>query len=97
MLSRTLPRTALRYGARSATTESRQVSQGADVDSYCGFLACFLHHLLLADYFPQWAEALNKPLTETDPEIDDIMEHEKLRQRKSIVLIASEVSTRAGV
>ena len=39
----------------------------------------------------QWAEVLNKPLTETDPEIDDIMEHEKLRQRKSIVLIASEV------
>jgi glycine hydroxymethyltransferase len=39
----------------------------------------------------QWAQALNKPITETDPELDDIMEHEKLRQRKSIVLIASEV------
>ena len=41
----------------------------------------------------QWAEDLNKSITETDPVLDDIMEKEKLRQRKSIVLIASEVSS----
>jgi glycine hydroxymethyltransferase len=68
MLSRTLPRTALKFNARAATTESRQ-----------------------------WAQALNKPITETDPELDDIMEQEKLRQRKSIVLIASENYTSKAV
>ena len=31
--------------------------------------ACFRH---------QWAVALNKPLVETDPELFDIMEHEKV-------------------
>jgi len=39
----------------------------------------------------QWTAELNKSLEETDPELFDIVEHEKARQRDSIVLIASEV------
>ena len=45
---------------------------------------------------PQWAEGLNKPLSETDPEIFDIIEKEKQRQRNSLVLIASEVRAAAA-
>jgi len=33
---------------------------------------------------------LNQSLQETDPEIFDLIEHEKRRQRNSLVLIASE-------
>ena len=40
----------------------------------------------------QWVQTLNQPLSETDPELFDIMEREKLRQRQSVVLIASEVN-----
>ncbi|RYY88786.1 hypothetical protein EON63_01795 [archaeon] len=40
--------------------------------------------------FVQWAKALNKPLAETDPELYNIMDKEKERQRDSLVLIASE-------
>jgi hypothetical protein len=36
-------------------------------------------------------QTLNRRLVETDPELFDIIEKEKLRQRQSIVLIASEV------
>lgn len=42
----------------------------------------------------QWAEVLNAPLSETDPELFDIIEKEKKRQRDNIVLIASEVCRR---
>ncbi|CAM9946298.1 unnamed protein product, partial [Choristocarpus tenellus] len=45
----------------------------------------------------QWAIALNKPLSETDPELFDIIEHEKVRQRDSLVLIASENFTSSSV
>lgn len=40
--------------------------------------------------FLQWAQALNKPLSESDPELYDIINQEKIRQRDSLVLIASE-------
>lgn len=30
--------------------------------------------------YSQWAIALNKPLSETDPDLFDIMEHEKVRK-----------------
>jgi len=43
------------------------------------------------------AASLNAPLTQTDPELDDIMELEKQRQRNSIVLIASENFTSRAV
>ena len=42
-------------------------------------------------------EALNKPLSETDPEIADIIDKEKQRQRNSLVLIASENFTSQSV
>lgn len=45
----------------------------------------------------QWANALNKPLNETDPELFDIIEKEKERQRDSLVLIASENFTSKSV
>lgn len=45
----------------------------------------------------QWAAALNKPLSETDPEVFDIIEKEKRRQRDSLVLIASENFTSISV
>ena len=45
----------------------------------------------------QWAKALNKPLSETDPELWSIMEAEKIRQRDSLVLIASENFTSKSV
>lgn len=48
-------------------------------------------------YFPQWAKALNLPLNQTDPELWAIMENEKLRQRDSLVLIASENFTSKSV
>lgn len=38
----------------------------------------------------QWAQNLNKPLSETDPDVFNIIEAEKVRQRDSLVLIASE-------
>jgi glycine hydroxymethyltransferase len=41
--------------------------------------------------------ALNKPLTETDPELCDLIEQEKARQRNSLVLIASENFTSKAV
>ncbi|CAM9699486.1 unnamed protein product [Ectocarpus sp. 12 AP-2014] len=44
-----------------------------------------------------WALAMNKPLEETDPDLFDIMEHEKVRQRDSLVLIASENFTSKSV
>ena len=43
------------------------------------------------------AEALNAPLSATDPELWDIMEREKARQRDSLVLIASENFTSRSV
>ena len=39
----------------------------------------------------QWATQLNQPLEATDPELFDIIEKEKHRQRTNLVLIASEV------
>eukprot|EP00611_Tribonema_gayanum_P014032 TRINITY_DN252_c0_g1_i10.p1 TRINITY_DN252_c0_g1~~TRINITY_DN252_c0_g1_i10.p1 ORF type:complete len:500 (-),score=191.79 TRINITY_DN252_c0_g1_i10:592-2091(-) len=44
-----------------------------------------------------WATALNEPLSKTDPELFDIIEHEKQRQRDSLVLIASENFTSKAV
>lgn len=41
--------------------------------------------------------ALNSPLTEVDPELCDIIEHEKARQRNSLILIASENLTSKAV
>ncbi len=38
----------------------------------------------------QWAKNLNKPLSETDLDVFKIIEAEKVRQRDSLVLIASE-------
>jgi len=43
------------------------------------------------------AAALNKPLTETDPELAGMMELEKARQRSSLNLIASENFTSRSV
>lgn len=43
------------------------------------------------------ARSLNKPLIETDPELHAIMELEKIRQRDSLVLIASENFTSKSV
>lgn len=40
---------------------------------------------------------LNKHLTETDPELYDLIEQEKARQRSSLVLIASENFTSKSV
>lgn len=45
----------------------------------------------------QMAENLNKSLNETDPELFEIMELEKKRQRNSLVLIASENFTSKSV
>ena len=42
-------------------------------------------------------EMLNAPLAETDPELWDIMEHEKRRQKTSICLIPSENFTSKAV
>ena len=44
-----------------------------------------------------WAKALNKPLQETDAELYGIIEDEKVRQRDSLVLIASENFTSKSV
>jgi len=44
-----------------------------------------------------WAIELNKSLKETDPEIYDIIEHEKARQRDCLGLIASENLTSKSV
>jgi len=41
--------------------------------------------------------ALNTPLTEIDPELCSIIEHEKARQRNSLILIASENLTSKAV
>lgn len=40
----------------------------------------------------QWVSEMNAPLEKTDPELMDIIEREKQRQRTNLVLIASEVS-----
>ena len=37
-----------------------------------------------------WATALNAPLQQTDPDLFAVIEKEKVRQRESLVLIASE-------
>lgn len=44
-----------------------------------------------------WANELNKPLKETDPELFNIIENEKIRQRDSLNLIASENFTSKSV
>ncbi len=38
-----------------------------------------------------WVKTLNANLDETDPDLFDILEHEKRRQRDSVCLIPSEV------
>jgi hypothetical protein len=43
------------------------------------------------------AQALNRPLKEADPELVEILELEKQRQRNSLVLIASENFTSKAV
>lgn len=45
----------------------------------------------------EWAKALNSPLSATDPELYEIIENEKVRQRDSLVLIASENFTSKSV
>lgn len=45
----------------------------------------------------EWAKELNKTLLETDPELYEIIEQEKLRQRDSLILIASENLTSKSV
>lgn len=45
----------------------------------------------------QWATALNQHLEASDPELFDIIEKEKQRQRNCISLIASENFTSASV
>lgn len=45
----------------------------------------------------EWARALNLPLQQTDPELFSIIEKEKVRQRDSLVLIASENFTSRSV
>jgi len=40
----------------------------------------------------KWAKQLNASLKDTDPEMFDIIEHEKNRQYKGLQLIPSEVS-----
>jgi len=47
--------------------------------------------------FLQWAATLNASLAESDPELFDIIEKEKARQRDSLVLIASENFTSQAV
>lgn len=44
----------------------------------------------------QWVADLNRPLGEADPEVFDIIEHEKRRQRSTLALIASEVRAEGG-
>eukprot|EP00475_Leptophrys_vorax_P042798 TRINITY_DN8066_c0_g1_i1.p1 TRINITY_DN8066_c0_g1~~TRINITY_DN8066_c0_g1_i1.p1 ORF type:complete len:531 (+),score=29.57 TRINITY_DN8066_c0_g1_i1:84-1676(+) len=44
-----------------------------------------------------WPKVLNTPLAEIDPEIDDIIEHEKNRQWKGLELIPSENFTSRSV
>ena len=44
-----------------------------------------------------WSAALSAPLSQVDPELYDIMEREKQRQRNSLVLIASENFTSQAV
>ncbi|POM77220.1 Serine hydroxymethyltransferase, mitochondrial precursor, partial [Phytophthora palmivora] len=45
----------------------------------------------------QWAAAMNKPLAESDPQLFEIIEREKQRQRDCISLIASENCTSVAV
>ncbi|MCH1922040.1 hypothetical protein L9G15_21800, partial [Shewanella sp. A3A] len=44
-----------------------------------------------------WPKQLNAPLEEVDPEIADIIEHEKARQWKGLELIPSENFTSVSV
>ncbi|TFJ82049.1 hypothetical protein NSK_006715 [Nannochloropsis salina CCMP1776] len=44
-----------------------------------------------------WATSLNEPLKTTDPDLHAIIEQEKVRQRESLVLIASENFTSRSV
>lgn len=46
---------------------------------------------------PRWITKLNAPLSEIDPELSDIIEHEKNRQYKGLELIPSENFTSASV
>ncbi|TDH72532.1 hypothetical protein CCR75_000798 [Bremia lactucae] len=45
----------------------------------------------------RWSAAMNKPLSESDPQLFDIIEREKQRQRNCISLIASENCTSVAV
>jgi glycine hydroxymethyltransferase len=45
----------------------------------------------------QWAKTLNAPLKETDPELYNIIESEKVRQKQFLNLIASENFTSKSV
>lgn len=45
----------------------------------------------------QWPKVLNAPLSEVDPELADIIEHEKNRQYKGLELIPSENFVSASV
>ena len=55
------------------------------------------HSLSTLSSARSWAIDLNKSLKETDPEVYNIIEKEKIRQRDSINLIASENFTSTSV
>ena len=61
--------------------------QPGDPPWCCAWLAALL----------QWPKVLNAPLSEVDPELLDIIEHEKNRQYKGLELIPSENFVSASV
>jgi hypothetical protein len=72
------------------TTQLDQTTQAvSNADAYAAFTGAKAH--------VTWPEACNKPLSEMDPEIHEIIEKEKGRQWKGLELIPSENFTSRSV
>jgi hypothetical protein len=86
---------AVRIATRSASSETLQVLDSHQDHHFTGRrILRFIHNI---SWLLKWANGMNKSLKETDPDLFAIMEQEKIRQRDSLVLIASENFTSKSV
>jgi glycine hydroxymethyltransferase len=89
MLAASLRRSSSAFRGAARVTGARYFAAVSNADAYAAFTGAKAH--------VTWPEACNKPLSEMDPEIHEIIEKEKGRQWKGLELIPSENFTSRSV
>merc|ERR1712216_875188 len=89
MLAATVRRSSSVFRGAARATGTRYFAAVSNADEYKKFTGPKAH--------VTWPEACNKSLAEMDPEMADIIEHEKARQWKGLELIPSENFTSRSV